>query len=57
MSDIKRNPIGLPLDDDDSAGEEEVTDEDYKEAENMNEELNDEPAYNPATQAPKKAER
>jgi hypothetical protein len=57
MSDIERNPIGLPLDDDDSAREGEVTEEDYEEVEGMDEELTDDPAYDPATQAPKEAER
>ena len=57
MSDVERNPIGLPLDDDDSAREGEVTEEDYEEVEDMDEELTDDPAYDPATQAPKEAER
>lgn len=56
MSDIERNPIGLPLDDD-GAAEGEVTDGDYEEVEDMDEELIDDPTYDPATQAPEEAER
>ncbi len=44
MSDDLRNPIGLPMDDEDAhdgADEGEVTEEDYEEIEDMNEELND----------------
>lgn len=57
MSDIDRNPIGAPLDDDDAAKEGEVTEQDYEEVEDMDKELTDDPAYDPATQAPKEAER
>lgn len=42
MSDVDRNPIGLPLEDQTDAGEGETTEEDYKEVEEMNEELYDE---------------
>ena len=39
------------------ADEGEVREEDYKEAEEMDEALSDDPAYDPAVQAPKEAER
>lgn len=43
MKSVDRNPIGLPLDDK-TDDEGEVTEEDYKEAEEMNEELNEDSA-------------
>ncbi len=42
MSDIDRSPIGQPLDDSDDANQGEVTEEDYEEAEDMGDELNEE---------------
>lgn len=64
MSDDLRNPIGLPMDDEDGADEGEATEEDYEEVERMDEALSDDVpyeeegvAYDPATQAPKEAER
>jgi len=44
MGNVDRNPIGLPLEDETDAREGEVTEEDYEEVEEMNEELNEDPA-------------
>jgi hypothetical protein len=58
-----RNPIGLPLREGDAADGAEATEDDYEELEGMNAVLSEAPyeeeeiAYDPAKQAPKKAER
>ena len=57
MTDDFRSPVGRPMDDSSAADEGEVREEDYKEAEEMDEALSDDPAYDPAVQAPKEAER
>ena len=55
MSDDDRDPLGRPVDDDnnDGATEGEVTEQDYEEVEDMDEELTDDPT----TQAPEDAGR
>ena len=45
------------MDPDSAADEGDVTEEDYEEAEKIDEALTDDPAYDPAVQAPKEAER
>lgn len=57
MTDDFRSPVGRPMDDDSAADEGEVREEDYREAEEMDEALSDDPAYDPAVQAPREAER
>lgn len=61
-SDDLRNPIGLPMDDPADKGE--ATEEDYEEVAEMDEAISDDPSYgedgadyDPATQAPRDAER
>lgn len=57
MTDDFRGPTGRPMDSDSAADEGDVTEEDYEEAQEMDEALTDDPAYDPAVQAPKEAER
>ena len=57
MTDNFRGPNGRPMDPDSAADEGDVTEQDYEEAEKMDEALTDDPAYDPAVQAPKEAER
>lgn len=57
MTDEFRGPTGRPMDPDGTADGGDVTEEDYEEAQEMDEALTDDPAYEPAVQAPKEAER
>ncbi len=62
MSDDLRSPTGKPTDDERETGE--VTEKDDQEAEEIDEQISDDPVveengatYDPATQAPPEAER
>ena len=57
VTDTFRGPNGRPMDDEGAADGGDVTETDYEEAEKMDEALTDDPAYDPAVQAPKEAER
>ncbi len=63
MADDFRGPIGRPMDNDSATDEGEVTEEDYEEVADMDEAISDDASYgegddyDPATQAPKEAER